>query len=172
MSVKICGPSSDHTPHTPNAAARFVHSKFTMPLSYSASSGAVGSNRYGASWWNVASRCSRIAIEQHRTQRRHEHHFVGVANDAVGLLDAVQQMAMTRAERERAAVGRIDVQPHFVPAANLGDFGQRIERADRRCARGGGHGDDRHAARSQVAQRSSSRLGSMRRRSSSAAETI
>ena len=76
----------------------------------------------------------RIAIEQHRAQRRHEHHLVGIAHDAVGQLDAVQQMAMTRAERQRAAVGRIDVQPHFVPPAHGGDFGQRIKRADRRCA--------------------------------------
>ena len=115
----------------------------------------------------------RVAIEQHRAQRRHEHHLVGVANDAVGQFDAFQQMAMARAERQRAAVGRIDVQPHFVPAANLGDVGQWIKRADRRRARGGGNGDDRDAARSQARLSvSSSRFGSMRRRSSSAAETI
>ena len=134
MSAKICGPNSDQMPHTPNAAARFVHSRFTMPLSYSASSGAVGSNRYGASWWNVARRCSRIAIEQHRAQRRHEHHLVGVADDAVGLLDAGEQVAMPRAERQRAAVGRIDVQPDIVPAANVGDVG-RADRTRRSASR-------------------------------------
>ena len=94
-----------------------------------------------------------VAVEQHRAQRRHEHHLVGVADDAVGLLDAGEQVAMPRAERQRAAVGRIDVQPDFVPAADVGDVGERIERADRRRARGGRDGDHRHAARPQVGKR-------------------
>ena len=114
-----------------------------------------------------------VAVEQHRAQGRHEHHLVGVADDAVGLLDAGDQVAMPLAERQRAAVGRIDVQPDFVPAANFGDVGERIERADRRRARGRRDGDDRHAARPQVGA-ACRRAGSesIRRRSSSAAGMI
>ena len=114
-----------------------------------------------------------VAIEQHRAQRRHEHHLVGVADDAVGPLDAGQQMAMPRAERQRTAVGRIDVQPDFVPPADIGDVGERIKRADRRRARR--RPKRRQSARRASASRfsvSSSRFGSIRRRSSSAASTI
>jgi hypothetical protein len=43
-------------------------------------------------------------------------------------------MAMAWTENQSAAVGRVDVQPHFVPAANCGDVGQWIKCADGRCA--------------------------------------
>ena len=43
---------------------------------------------------------------------------------------------MPRAEAGRAAVGRVDVQPHLVPPADFRHVHQRIERADRRRAGG------------------------------------
>ena len=172
MSAKSCGPNSDHTPHTPNAAGRFVHSRLTMPLSYSASSGAVGSNRYGASWWNVGQAMLAIAVEQHRAQGRHEHHLVGVADDAVGLVDAGQQVAMASAEGQRAAVGRVDVQPDSCrrQTSAISSSGSNapigVAQAAAETAMIGTPRERRSASVS------SSRFGSMRRRLSSAAGTI
>ena len=67
-----------------------------------------------------------------------------------------------------AAVGRIDVQPHLVAPADVGDFRQRVERADRRGARQAATDKDGSVlAAAAGSTSSSSRLGSIRRRASS-----
>ena len=84
------------------------------------------------------------------TLRRIRDGFVGatsaaeafrIANDTVGPFDAGQQMPMPLAECGSPAMGRVDVQPHLVPLANVGDFGERIERANRRRTRGRRNGN-------------------------------
>ena len=45
MSANSCRPNIDQAPHSPNAAARLVHSTVFIPLSYSARPGAAGSKR-------------------------------------------------------------------------------------------------------------------------------
>ena len=76
------------------------------------------------------------------------------------------------AERQRAAVGRIDVQPHFVPLANIGDSvsGSNapigVAHAAAETATIG------HAARPQAFQRVVEPIGIHAPRSSSAASTI
>ena len=62
----------------------------------------------------------RLAIEDEGAQRRHEQHLVGVPDQAVGAVQAGHQVPIAGAEAGRPAVGRIDVQPHAVAAADVG----------------------------------------------------
>ena len=90
---------------------------------------------------------SLVAVEDEGAEAGHEEHLVGVPDDAVGPLEAGHQVPVPVAEHGRAAVGRVDVQPHAVVAADVGDLLQRVERPDGRGAGTGHDGDDRPAPR-------------------------
>ncbi len=64
-----------------------------------------------------------------------------VDGDRVGVLDAVQQRAPGGRDEQTAAVGGVDVHPGVVLRAQLGDLGQRVDRAE---VGGAGGADDRH----------------------------
>ena len=63
-----------------------------------------------------------------------------VEHEAVGAFDAGQQRLALRGEARGRAVGAVDVQPHVVALRELGQFGQRVDRARARRA---GRRDDR-----------------------------
>ncbi len=76
----------------------------------------------------------RVAVEDKRAQGGHEEHLVGVPGHAVGAVESGDELPMPGAEAGRPTVGRIDVQPYAVAAADIGHIHQRIEGPHRRRA--------------------------------------
>ena len=139
-----------HIPQRPKTAARFVHSMVRSAAVV------IGHARRGRIeqirrvLLEGGETMGRVAVEDQRAQRGHEEHFMGVPGHAVGPVESRHQPAMPLAQACRAAVGRIDVQPDLVPAADVGHLLQRVESPDRRRTRASADGDDRLASPPQV----------------------
>ena len=93
----------------------------------------------------------RVALFQ-RARSRHqanteivglEQSLVRIEHQRIGSLDAVQVAASFRRDRRRAAVGAIDMQPHTLALAQVGD---RVQRTD--CPGIGSAGGSDHHDRS------------------------
>ena len=80
-----------------------------------------------------------VAGVERRGVDRGEKPLVGVEDKAVGVLAALQAPAELGAQRRRARVGRIDVEPQTLGGADLGDRRHRIHRCGRGRADGGHH---------------------------------
>ena len=108
--------------------------------------------RYSGTRLNARRRSSGRRAEERRAVHRREQPLVRVDADRVGPLPAGEVVAQLRADRGRAGVGRVDVQPGARRLGTVGDRGDRVDggrrgRADRRHDRAGvGRGRARPAA--------------------------
>ncbi len=84
-----------------------------------------------------------VAHDERAGGDRLEPGLVVVDGHRVGVLDPVEEVAAGRRDQQPAAVRRVDVQPRVVAAAQAGDLGKRVDRAEVGGARGGhdGHRD-------------------------------
>ena len=68
-----------------------------------------------------------------------------VDRDRVGALEAAEERGRARRRGRGRAVGAVDVEPHAVLGADVGERVERIDRARARRAGGADHGDRDHA---------------------------
>ena len=88
-----------------------------------------------------------LAHQQRAALDRLVEPLVRIERDRVGRLDPAQRRTSALGQRREAAVGGVDVQPHAVLAADLGELAQRIDRAGVGRARGDAREQRRAAGR-------------------------